>query len=97
MIIPLGHLFALPKWFPTLFEKHNDTASDIPSDMFDVFVVGKSINAKDDIVYINFSTLWHLCNILRYIAAGWVMLGISVEWGWNFQSLPTFGCVSLLR
>ena len=41
-------------------------------DMFDVFVIGKDINAKDDIVYINFSTLWHLCNILRNIKAGWV-------------------------
>ena len=64
--------FAEAKWFTTLFAMHVDPASDFHLDMFDVFVIGKDINAMDDIVYINFSTLWHLCNILRNIMAGWV-------------------------
>ena len=56
--------YAETKWFPTLFEKHNDRGSD-HLDMYDVFVIGKDINATEDIVYLNFSSLWHLCNILR--------------------------------
>ena len=40
--------------------------------MYDVFVIGKDINAREDIVYFNFSTMWHLCNILLNIAARWV-------------------------
>ena len=64
--------YADAKWFPTLFANHIDPAADFHLDMYDVFVIGKDINAREDIVYLNFSTLWHLCNILRNIAAGWV-------------------------
>ncbi len=64
--------YAETKWFPTLFEKHNARGSDFHLDMYDVFVIGKDINAAEDIVYLNFSSLWHLCNIIRNIAAGWI-------------------------
>ena len=52
------------------FEKHNDRGSDFHLEMYDAFVIGKDINAAEDIVYLNSSSLWHLCNILRNIAAG---------------------------
>ena len=64
--------FAEAKWFTTLFEKHIDPVTDFHLDMYDIFVIGKDLNAQEDIVYLNFSTLWHLCNILRAIATGWV-------------------------
>jgi hypothetical protein len=44
--------------------------------LFVAFVIGRDINAKDDnhdIVYLNFSSLWHLLNVLRNIAAGWLL------------------------
>jgi hypothetical protein len=38
---------------------------------FQSFVIGQDLNSKDDIVKLNFSMIWHLCNFLRNIAAGW--------------------------
>jgi hypothetical protein len=40
--------------------------------MYYVFVIGKGIDVAKDIVYLNFSSLWHLCNILRNMEAGWL-------------------------
>ena len=64
--------YAEGKWFTTLFHDHLDSENEFHLGMFDVFVIGKDLNAAEDIVYLNFSTLWHLCNILRNIAAGWI-------------------------
>ncbi len=50
----------------------SDRGSDFHLDMYDVFVIGKDINAAEDIMYLKFSSLWHLCNIIRNIAAGWI-------------------------
>ncbi len=49
-------LYAEAKWFPTLFEKHMDD-SDFHLGMYNVFVIGKCIDAENDIVYLNFSSL----------------------------------------
>jgi hypothetical protein len=51
--------YAEAKWFLTLFEKHMDD-TDFHLGMHDVFVIGKCIDAANDIVYLNFSSLWHL-------------------------------------
>ncbi len=51
--------YADAKWFPTLFERHIDDF-DYHLGMYDVFVIGKCIDAQNDIVYLNFSSLWHL-------------------------------------
>ena len=64
--------YADAKWFPTLFQKHMDD-SDFHLGMYDVFVIGKCIDAENDIVYLNFSSLWHLCNMLRNLEAGWLL------------------------
>jgi hypothetical protein len=40
--------------------------------MYDVFVIGKCIDAENDIVYLHFSSLWHLCNFLCNMEAGWL-------------------------
>ena len=54
--------------------------------LFEAFFIGRDINAKDDIVYLNCSGLWHLlillnvlCNIARLVAAG--------EWGCLIQEI----------
>ena len=64
--------YAEGKWFTTLYSQHLDSGNDFHLGMFDVFVIGKDLNATEDIVYLNVSTMWHLCNILRNIAAGWI-------------------------
>ena len=65
--------YATAKWFPTLLSDHLDASTGFHFSMFDVFVIGRDINAREDIVYLNQSTIWHLCNFLRNIAAGWVL------------------------
>ncbi len=41
--------------------------------LFEHFVIGRDLNPKDDIVYITFSMIWHLCNFLCNIEAGWLL------------------------
>ena len=60
--------FAEAKWFETLIEEHNKDDSHFHKfhfNLFEPFVIGKSLKAKDDIVYLNFTSIWHLCNFLR--------------------------------
>jgi hypothetical protein len=64
--------FSDAKWFATLIAQHNDKDSDFHFSLFEPFVIGRDLNAADDIVYLNLSSIWHLCNFLRNIAAGWV-------------------------
>jgi hypothetical protein len=61
------------RWLPTLLESHNDADTSFHFDMFDVFMIGKDLNPSDDIVYLNMTSLWHLCNWLRGIDAGWIL------------------------
>ena len=53
------------KLFKTLLQQHNDEASDFHFKLFEPFVIGRDLKAKDDIVYLNFSSSWHLLNFLR--------------------------------
>jgi hypothetical protein len=64
--------YAEAKWFLTLFEKHMDD-TDFHLGMHDVFVISKCIDAENDIAYLNFSSLWHLCNFLRNMETGWLL------------------------
>jgi hypothetical protein len=61
--------YAEAKWFPTLLEKHMDS-TDFHPGIHDVFVIGKGIDTANDIVYLNFSSLWHICDVLRNLEAG---------------------------
>jgi hypothetical protein len=65
--------FSDAKWFRTLIDQHNDADLPFHFDLFEPFVIGRDLNPEDDIVYLNFSTIWHLCNFLRNIAAGWML------------------------
>ncbi len=42
-------------------------------ELFEAFVISRDINAKDDIVYLNLSSIGHILNVLRNIAAGWLL------------------------
>jgi hypothetical protein len=61
------------KLFANLLDQHNDEKSAFHFDLFEPFVIGRDLNAKDDIVYLNFSSIWHLLNFLRNLAAGWLL------------------------
>ncbi len=61
------------KLFANLLEQHTDENSDFHFDLFEPFVIGRDLNAKDDIVYLKFSSIWHLLNFLRNLAAGWLL------------------------
>ncbi len=58
--------------FANLLEQHNDEKLAFHFDLFEPFVIGRDLNAKDDIVYLKFS-MWHLLNFLRNIATGWLL------------------------
>ncbi len=49
--------YAEGKWFMTRYLQHLDSGVDFHFGMFDVFVIGKDLNAAEDIVYLNFSTM----------------------------------------
>jgi hypothetical protein len=61
------------KFFLSLVAEHNNLNSHFHFNLFEPFVTGWDLNAKDDIVYITFSTIWHLCNFLRNIGGGWLL------------------------
>ena len=61
------------RWFSTLIESHNNAESTFHFKMFDVIIIGKDLNPSDDIVYMNMTSLWHICNWLRAIDAGWII------------------------
>ena len=90
--------YAEGKWFTNLFHEHLNSENDFHLGMFDVFVIGKDLNAAKDIVYLNFSTLWHLCNILRNIAAGWIFQlngDVTFKVCWRTVALLCLGVNSL--
>ena len=64
------------KLFETHLGQHNDEDANFHFNLIETFVSGWDFNSKDDnhdIVYLNFSTIWHLCNFLHNLAAGWLM------------------------
>ena len=65
--------FSDERLFAELLRRHNDEDDPYHFQLFEAFVIGRDINAKDDIVYLNFSSIWHLLNVLRNIAAGWLL------------------------
>ncbi len=69
-----GSLVALAdaKRFTTLFANHNNLDCDFHLDMYELFVIGKDLNPGEDIVYMNMSSLYFLCNIFRNIECGWL-------------------------
>ncbi len=60
-------------WLSTLPESHNNAESTFHLKMFDIIMIGKDLNPSDDIVYMNMTSLWHICNWLRAIDAGWII------------------------
>ena len=75
--------YADGKWFTTLFHEHLDSDNDFHLGMYDIFVISKDLNAAEDIVYLNFSTLWHDGDALasmQYSPQHCRRVDISTEW-----------------
>ena len=71
-------------WFTTLLANHNDPDCDFHLDMYEPFIIGKGLNPGEDIVYMNISFLYFLCNIFRNIECGWLFqLNGDVTYGIN--------------
>jgi hypothetical protein len=66
-------LYTDSKFFSSLVAEHNKLDSHFHFNLFELFVIGWDLNPKDDMVYITFSTIWHLLNFLRNIGAGWLL------------------------
>jgi hypothetical protein len=65
--------FSDEKLFAEQLHRHNDPDDLFHFQLFEPFVVGRDINATDDIVCLNFPSIWHLLNIFRNIDAGWFL------------------------
>ncbi len=65
--------FAESKWLDSLIVEHNNEDSHFHYNLFQPFVNGRDLNSQNDINYINFSTIWHFCNFLCNIGAGWLL------------------------
>ncbi len=63
--------FADAKWFKTLVDRNNDPDDEFHFDIFSAFIIGHDVDAAGDIVDMNITLIWFLCNILRPIATGW--------------------------
>jgi hypothetical protein len=60
--------------------------------LFETFLIGRDINAKDDIVYLNFSSLWHLLILLNVLCKtatlpAYARLVAAGEWGCLIQEI----------
>ena len=64
--------YAESKWFTTLLAQHNDEQSGFHFDLFQPFVIGRNLDPDADIVYLSFSSIWHLSNFFRTIGTGWL-------------------------
>ncbi len=82
------------KLFAKLLEHHNDEKLDFHFDLFEPFVIGRDLNAKDDIVYLNFSSIWHLLNFIRNLTAGW-LLQLNGDATYNVGALYCIGVNSI--
>ena len=84
--------FASNFWINSLIDRHNDDADPFHFDLFRPFVIGKDIKAERDIVHINLSSPWFICNILRQIAAGWIFqLNADGTFGFCRHSVDMIG------
>ncbi len=55
--------------------KHEQIVAVADVDIFGAFIIGREsrdLNAARDIVHINITSLWFLCNSIRQIGTGWV-------------------------
>jgi hypothetical protein len=69
-----GYLWALTetKWFVTLVAQHNDPNDGNHLDMFEAVIIGRNLQAERDIVLLNTTSEWFLCNVLRAIECWWI-------------------------
>ena len=56
--------------FRSLIEKHNDPTNEYHMDLFAPVVIGSEIQAQNDVVHLNITSLWFLCNIFRSYMSG---------------------------
>ena len=57
--------------FSSLIDKHNDPTDEYHMDIFAPVVIGSDIKARHDVVHLNITSPWFLCNIFRSYMSGW--------------------------
>ena len=57
--------------FSHLIQRHNDPDDDYHLDFFGPVVIGADILAQNDVVHLNITSQWFLCNAFRSIMTGW--------------------------
>ena len=60
------------KWFRSLVERNNDPDDGSHLDLFSPVIIGRDIQAGNDILHLNITSPWFLLNVLRGIATGWI-------------------------
>ena len=60
------------KWFRSLVERNNDPDDEFHLDLFSPVMIGRDIQAGNDILHLNITSPWFLLNVLRGIATGWI-------------------------
>ncbi len=48
-------------------------STDFYLGIHNVFIICKGVDAVNDDVYLNVSSLWYICNVLRNMEAGWLL------------------------
>ncbi len=59
-------------WFRTLVERNNDPDDEYHFNLFSPVIIGREVQAANDILHLNVTTPWFLLNVLSGIATGWV-------------------------
>ena len=57
-------------WFRSLIDRNNDPDDDFHFNLFKPVVIGRDINAENDILHLNVTSPWFLFHALRAIATG---------------------------
>ncbi len=79
-------------WINSLITRHNDDSDSFHFDLFRPFVIGHDIKPERDIVHINITSPWFMCNVLRQIASGWIFqLNADDTYGFCRHSVDMIG------
>jgi hypothetical protein len=79
-------------WINSLITRHNDEFDSFHFDLFRPFVIGHDIKPERDIVHINITSPWFMCNVLRQIASGWIFqLNADGTFGFCRHSVDMIG------
>ena len=60
------------KWFRSLVKRNNDSDDEYHFDLFSPVIIGRNVQAANDILHLNITSPYFILNILRGIATGWI-------------------------